>query len=476
MRYKTIVGLEIHAQLMTNTKAFCSCNNEYGNDPNTNVCPICLGMPGALPVLNKSVVDYSIKAGLAFNCDINKDSKMDRKNYFYPDLTKGYQISQQDTPICENGYIEITGDSGEPKKVGLIRIHMEEDTGKSIHTDDEKTLVDYNRAGVPLIEIVTKPEINSGNEAKEFLESLRATLKYIDVSDCKMEEGSLRCDVNVNIVDTETNTRSTIAEIKNLNSFRAVEKAIEFETNRQIAMLENGETEVKSTRRWDDSVEETILMREKLVQEDYRFASEGDLMTVELSDEDIERIRATLPELIAEKKARFMSEYDLNDYDATVLTADRSLSKYYEELAKVNSNYSLVSNWVINELLRRVESEEFTTDEIKFSVSDFNDLLNLVESNKINNNTGKKVFREMFETGKSPNTIVEEQGLLQISDTSFIEEAVDKVLSDNPQSIIDFKAGKDRALGFLVGQVMKATKGKANPQMVNELLSKKMSE
>lgn len=475
MAYETIVGLEIHVQLLTDTKAFCSCTNEYGSEANTNVCPVCLGMPGAIPVLNENVVDYSIKAGLAFNCDINKYSKMDRKNYFYPDLTKGFQISQNEVPICENGYIEIPVGEDGVKQVGLFRIHMEEDTGKSIHTDEENTLLDYNRAGVPLIEIVTKPDMNSGVEARTFLEKLKSTLRYIEVSDCKMEEGSLRCDVNVNVKDTETGERTAITEVKNLNSFRAVEKAIEFEEQRQIEMLKRGESEVKTTRRWDDSIGETVLMREKLTQDDYRYAAEGDVRAIRLTEEQIQAVRDDMPELIDVKKARFISQYSLSDYDATVLTQDRVLSNYYEELAAKNSNYALVSNWVINELLRRIESEEFDASVIKFSIDDFAELLKLIEGNKINNNTGKKVFREMFETGKSASAIVEEQGLMQISDTSFIEEVVTSVLADNPQSIEDFKAGKDRALGFLVGQVMKGTKGKANPQMVNELLLEKLN-
>ena len=474
MGYKTIVGLEIHVELSTKTKAFCSCGNEFGGEPNTRVCPVCLGLPGGLPVLNENVVKYATMAGIAMNCDIEKKSKFDRKNYFYPDLTKGFQITQDDMPICKEGYIEIEGEEG-TKKIGIFQIQMEEDTAKSLHSEDQDTLMDYNRCGVPLIEIVSKPDLSSGKEAKVFLEKLKSTLQYIGISDCKMEEGSLRCDVNVNIVDEETGIKTAITEVKNLNSFRGVEKAVDFEVARHIELLKNNEEEIRTTRRWDDAKNETVLMRVKYTVADYRFAPEGDLPPVVLNDEYIEKIRKELPELPEEKKRRFIEEYNIPEYDAGVLTDSKELSKYYEEVAKHFDDYAMISNWVMTEVLRRVENIE-ESFELPFEASDLAELLKTIKKGSINNNAGKKVLREMFETGKKPLDIIEEKGLVQISDTSAIEEIVDGVLAENPQSIEDFHAGKDRALGFLVGQVMKASKGKANPQIVNKLIVEKLNK
>lgn len=473
MAYKTIVGLEIHVELSTTTKAFCSCKNDFGGEPNTRVCPVCLGLPGGLPVLNENVVKYATMAGIALNCEIQKRSKFDRKNYFYPDLTKGFQITQDDMPICTNGYLEIEGDKG-PKKVGIRQIQMEEDTAKSLHNDTE-TLMDYNRCGVPLIEIVSQPDMSSGKEAREFLEKLKATLRYIGISDCKMEEGSLRCDVNVNIVDESTGRKTAVTEVKNLNSFRGVEKAIDFEVERHKKLLENNENEIRTTRRWDDANNETILMRVKYTVADYRFAPEGDLPPVVLEDDYEEKIRSIMPELPEAKKERFMAEYKIPEYDASVLTSVQDLSDFYEEVVKHFDDYNMASNWVMTEVLRRVDDIE-EAFEIPFESKDLADLLNEIKKGSINNNAGKKVLREMFETGKKPLDIIKEKGLVQISDSSEIEELVDKVLSENPQSIDDFKAGKDRALGFLVGQVMKASRGKANPQIVNEMLVEKLNK
>ncbi|RVU54794.1 Asp-tRNA(Asn)/Glu-tRNA(Gln) amidotransferase subunit GatB [Anaerosphaera multitolerans] len=473
MSYKTIVGLEIHVELSTKTKAFCSCANEFGGEPNTRVCPTCLGLPGGLPVLNENVVNYSIMAGLALNCEIQKVSKFDRKNYFYPDLTKGFQITQDDMPICEEGYLEIEGDEG-LKKVGIFKIQMEEDTGKSLHTETYETLMDYNRCGVPLIEIVSKPEMNSGREARLFLEKLKSTLKYIGVSDVKMEEGSLRCDVNVNVVDETSNRKTQVTEVKNINSFRGVEKAIDFEVQRHIKLLEEDRDEIKTTRRWDDVNNETILMREKYTVADYRFAPEGDLVPVVLSDEWIEKVKERLPELPEAKKNRFIEEYGLAEYDAEVLTSSTQLANYFEEVAEHFEDRNMISNWIMTEVLRRVDNIEDSFD-LPFGPEDFASLLKVIKEGKINNNAGKKVLREMFEKGKNPNEIIEEQGLLQISDSSEIENIVENVLKENTQSIEDYKAGKDRAFGFLVGQVMKASKGKANPKIVNELLREKLN-
>ena len=476
MRYKTIIGLEIHVELMTNTKIFCNCANEFGGEANSHCCPVCLGLPGAIPILNKRVLEFAIKAGTAFNSDISNYIKMDRKNYFYSDLTKGFQISQDDFPICSDGYIELELENGETKKVNLNRIHIEEDTGKQIHTENDETLLDYNRAGVPLIEIVTKPDISSGEEARLFLEKLKATLKYIEVSDCKMEEGSLRCDVNINVVDTEIGQKTKITEIKNLNSFRSVVKAIEFEEERHIELLNKGENTAKETRRWDEMKSETIVMRSKGGASDYRFAVEGDIPPFTIEDSFIKQIQDNMPELPHEKKERFMNEYDLNQYDAGVLTQSKDIATFFEETVKNINDTKLVSNWVMGDVLRRLNEEELEIDSLKFDAKALADLITLVKDGKINNNTGKKVLRDMFETGKDPKEIVKEQGLIQISDTSELEGIVDIILDENEQSIIDYKNGKDRVIGFLVGQIMKKTRGKANPQLVNQLLLKKIKD
>ncbi|ERT60172.1 aspartyl-tRNA(Asn)/glutamyl-tRNA(Gln) amidotransferase subunit B [Peptoniphilus koenoeneniae] len=472
MKYKTIVGLEIHVELSTKTKAFCSCENAYGKEPNTLTCPVCLGLPGGLPVLNENVVKYSVMAGLALNCEIKNHSKFDRKNYFYPDLTKGFQITQDDQAICYDGYIEIEGQEG-PKKVGIYKIQMEEDTGKSLHMEED-TLMDYNRCGVPLIEIVSKPDMNSGAEARMFLENLKSTLVYLGISDCKMEEGSLRCDVNVNVIDTESGKKTKVTEVKNLNSFRGVEKAIDFEVERHIGLLEKGEEELRTTRRWDDANNKTVLMRIKYTVADYRFAPEGDLPPVEISDEYIEEIRRSMPELPKEKSLRFVKEYKLPKYDAEVLTSTIELADYYEKLVEKFDDYNMASNWMMTEVLRRVDLQGDEKFKTPFEVEDLKILLEQIKENKINNNAGKKVLREMFETGKKPLDIIKEKGLIQISDTGEIEKIVDKIISENPQSIEDYKNGKDRALGFLVGQVMKASRGKANPQLANKMILEKL--
>ncbi len=475
LTYKTIIGLEIHNELLTKTKIFCNCINEFGGEPNTHCCPVCIGLPGGLPVINKKVIEYAIKAGIAFNSEIRKDTKMDRKNYLYADLPKGYQISQDNLPICEGGYIEIELDNG-TKKIHLERIHIEEDTGKLTHTGDGDTLIDFNRAGVPLIEIVTKPEMNTPQEAQLFLEKLRTTLKYIGVSDGKMEEGTLRCDVNINVVNEETGEKTNITEIKNLNSFRAAVKSSEYEEKRHIALLKEGKNTIKDTRRWDEVKGETVSMREKGGVDDYRYARDGDFAPIQLEEKWIEEIRDNLPELPHDKKERFIKEYELSPYDAGVLTASRDLALFFEETIKHNNDIKLVSNWIMGDVLRRLNEEEIEIQDSSIAAKSLSDLLNLVKSNKINNNTGKKVLREMFDSGKDPNTIVKEKGLIQISDEGALKEMVGKVLDDNEQSIIDYKEGKDRAIGFLVGQVMKASRGKANPQMVNKMIIELIKE
>lgn len=475
MAYKTIIGLEIHTELMTKTKMFCSCTNAFGGEANTHCCPVCIGLPGALPVINKTAIEYAIRAGIALNCKINTHTRMDRKNYFYSDLVKGYQISQDDIPLCEGGHIEIETEEG-TKKVHLERIHIEEDTGKQTHTTEGDTLIDYNRAGVPLIEIVTKPEMNTPEEARQFLENLRSTLKYIDVSDCKMEEGSLRCDVNINIVDSETGNKTNITEIKNLNSFRGAVKAMEYEEKRHIELLQKGENTVKETRRWDEVKGETISMRAKGTVADYRYAPDGDFAEIVLEDSWVDEIKNNLPELPHHKKERFIKDYDLSEYDAGVLTASKDLATFFEETIKYIDDSKLVSNWIMGDVLRRLKDEEIEIQDTKLTPKSLGDLIKIVKDGKINNNTGKKVLKEIFDTGKEPETIIKEQGLVQISDEGALKEIVSKVLDENEQSIIDYKNGKDRAIGFLVGQIMKASKGKANPQMVNKMLIEMINE
>ncbi|MFM1524604.1 MULTISPECIES: Asp-tRNA(Asn)/Glu-tRNA(Gln) amidotransferase subunit GatB [Helcococcus] len=471
---RTIVGLEIHTELLTKTKMFCSCKNEFGQAPNTLVCPTCLGVVGTFPRINKKALELAIRAGIAFDCDIRQVMKFDRKKYFYPDLTKGFQITQQDEPFAEHGFLEI--ESGEElKKIRIQRIHVEEDTGKSTHTDDGKTLLDFNRAGVPLIEIVTEPDISSAEEARAFLENLRQRLRYIEASDGKMEEGSLRCDVNVNIKDDEGN-RHAIVEVKNLNSFRSVERAIQYEEKRQAENLKNGITSSKETRRWDEASGTTILMRKKDEENDYRFTVESDMPRVSLSDEFIKDIRDNLPELPRAKKERFIREYKLTEYDANVLSKDKELSMYFEDLISKFNEPTLVSSWILTEMMRRLKEYEIEISEVKLSKENFVKLLQLVKDGKVSNNSGKKIFREIFESNEDPEKVMIELGLEQNNDSDFLVNLVNEVLNANPQSIEDFKAGKDRALGFLMGQVMKKSKGKANPQEASKMIKEELEK
>lgn len=472
MTTKTIIGLEIHVELATNTKMFCSCKNEFGAVPNTHVCPVCLGHPGALPVVNKKAVELAITAGLAFNCDIAKDQKMDRKKYFYPDLTKGYQITQFDKPFATNGYIELKNG----KKIGLIEIHMEEDTGKSNHDEENRALMDYNRAGVPLIEIVTKPDINSPDEAREFVETLASTLKFLEISDCIMAQGSMRVDVNINMVDEETGKKTAISEIKNMNSIKSIENALAFEEERHRELLANGESGIKETRRWDDEKLQTIHMRDKLLGNDYRFSVDGDIPEIKLEESFIDNLKNNLPELPSKKEKRYTEEYSLSDYDANLLANDRNLANLFEETNEIVKDPKIVANWILTELSRRLNESEISADQMNLSIENFAKLINLAQDNKVNNNVAKKLLREIFESNEDPEKLAEDRNLLQISDSNFLEEVVDEVLAENPESIEDIKNGKDRAFGYLVGQAMKKTKGKGNPVEINALLKEKIGE
>lgn len=472
MNTKTIIGLEIHVELATKTKMFCGCANEFGAIPNTNVCPVCLGHPGALPVMNKRAVELALTAGMAFNCQIDRNQKMDRKKYFYPDLTKGYQITQYDKPFAKEGYVELSNG----KKIGLIEIHMEEDTGKSNHYEDGKVLMDYNRAGVPLIEIVTKPEMNSPEEAREFVETLASNLRFLGVSDCIMAEGSMRCDVNINIVDLDNNIKTNIAEIKNINSIKAIENALEYEQKRQIELLAKGETGVKETRRWDDELLETVHMRLKETGNDYRFAVDGDIPEIFISEGFIKEIEDNIPELPKDKLQRYINDYKMSEYDASQLANDRELAGLFEKTNHIVNDPKITANWILSELSRRLNETEKSPSTMQLSVENFAKLINLAKDNKINNNVAKKLLRDIFESDEDPEKLAKERNLLQISDSNFLASIVDEVLSENKESIEDIKNGKDRAFGYLVGQAMKKTKGKGNPQEINALLKEKIGE
>ncbi|EJO5347709.1 Asp-tRNA(Asn)/Glu-tRNA(Gln) amidotransferase subunit GatB [Clostridium botulinum] len=475
MDFEAVIGLEVHAELSTNTKIYCGCTTEFGGQPNTHVCPICLGLPGALPQLNKRVVEYGIKAGLALNCSINKVCKMDRKNYFYPDCPKNYQITQDEVPICRDGYIQIELENGEKKKIGIERIHMEEDAGKLLHTN-AGTLVDYNRAGVPLIEIVSKPDIRTPEEATKYLEKLKSILSSIEVSDCKMEQGSLRCDGNISVRPLGSEEFGVRSEIKNMNSFKALEKALSYEYDRHVEAVTNGETLEQETRRWDESNLVTVSMRSKEKANDYRYFPEGDLVTLNISDEWIEEVRKTIPELPYEKAERFVNEFKIPKYDAGVLTLTMDMAKFFEETAIKSEDPKAASNWLMGDISRLMNEKNMEVRDLKFNPEQLSELIKLINGGTISNNIGKKVLADMFKSGKNPKDIVEEKGLVQNNDEGVILEVVKKVIDNNPQSIEDFKNGKKRALGFLVGLVMKETKGKANPQIVNKLVNEEANK
>ena len=474
--YEEIIGLEVHAELSTKTKIFCSCPTEFGADVNTHICPICTAMPGALPVLNEKVVEYAVKAGLATNCTISQDSKNDRKNYFYPDLPKSYQISQFDKPLCNNGYIEIEDDLGNPKKIRILRIHIEEDAGKLNHDDfTGETLVDLNRSGVPLIEIVSEPDIRSAGEADRYLKKLKSILQYIDVSDCKMQEGSFRADVNVS-VHKKGEPFGNRCEMKNMNSFKSIQRAIEYEKQRQIAEVEKGNIIEQETLRWDDVAGRTFQMRTKENSQDYRYFPEPDLVAIKLSDEYINKIKEELPELPESRKARYMKELRLSEKDANFLTSSKALSDIFEKAGEICKNYKGVCNWLNSDISRILNEKEMEPEEIPFTADQLAEMVEIIDNGEISTKIGKQVIEELFENPRSPKKIVEEKGWIQISDEGAIKQVVLKILEANPQSITDYKAGKDRALGFLVGQAMKETKGKANPQMLNKIFLNELNK
>ena len=474
--YEVIIGLEVHAELSTKTKIFCSCKTEFGAEPNTHICPVCMALPGALPVLNEKVVEYAVKAGLATNCSISKDSRNDRKNYFYPDLPKSYQISQADKPLCNNGYIEIEDDNGNTKKVRILRIHIEEDAGKLNHNEfGGGSLVDLNRAGVPLIEIVSEPDIRSEAEADRYLKKLKSILRYIDVSDCKMQEGSLRADVNVS-VHKKGEPFGTRTEMKNMNSFKSISRAIEYEKNRQIDELERGNTITQETLRWDDLEGRTFSMRNKEDAQDYRYFPEPDLGVIKLSDEYIENIRKELPEMPESRKERYINELGLSEKDSNNITSSKFLSDLFEKAGEISENYKAVCNWINSDIARIVNEKEIEPEQIPFTPEELAELVQLIDKGTISSSIAKKVLDELFENPRKPSQIIEEKGWIQISDEGQIKEVVLKILAENEQSVIDYKAGKDRALGFLVGQAMKQTKGKANPKMLNQMFLEELNK
>lgn len=473
MKYEAVIGLEVHAQMLTESKMFCGCPTKFGAEPNTQTCQICIGMPGVLPVMNKRALEFTIRTGLAMNCKISSYSRFARKNYFYPDLPKGYQISQYELPICEHGYIEIVVD-GVKRRIGITRVHMEEDAGKNIHEGGSYSFVDLNRAGVPLMEIVSEPDIRSPREASKYMKKLRTILRYLGVCDGNMEQGSLRCDTNVSVRPVGQKEYGTRTEVKNINSFRFVEKALEYEIKRQISVVEEGGRVVQETRLWDSTRGITESMRGKEEAHDYRYFPEPDLVPIMAEQEWIAEIRSYLPELPDVKRERFISEYGLPEYDADLLTSERATADWFEDTVKAGASPKSVSNWMMGELMKLLNEENKSVDECPLKPFQLAEMIKLIDKGTISGKIAKTVFEEMYKTGRNAEEIVREKGLTQISDISAIEKAIDDIIAEHPTEAERFKAGDEKLIGFFVGRVMKATKGKANPQMVNEILKKKL--
>ena len=468
--YETVIGLEVHVELATKTKIFCGCSTAFGGRPNSHTCPVCTGMPGSLPVLNKRVLEHAVAVGLATNCAITRYCKFDRKNYFYPDNPQNYQISQLYLPICRNGYVEIETEQG-AKKIGIHEIHMEEDAGKLIHDEwEDCTLVDYNRSGVPLIEIVSEPDMRSAEEVIAYLEKLRLIIQYLGASDCKLQEGSMRADVNLSVREVGTEVFGTRTEMKNLNSFRSIARAIEGERNRQIDLLEAGEKVVQETRRWDDAKETSYAMRSKEDAQDYRYFPDPDLTPISISDEFLEEIRGRQPEFRTEKMKRYRETFELPDYDIEIITGSKHMADIFESTVALGAQPKKVSNWLMGETLRIVKERDLAPEDITFSPAHLAKLIALTDSKAINSTVAKEVFEVMFAEDVDPETYVEEKGLKMVSDEGALRKTVEEVIAANPQSVEDYRNGKDRAIGFLVGQTMKAMKGKADPASVNKLL------
>jgi aspartyl-tRNA(Asn)/glutamyl-tRNA(Gln) amidotransferase subunit B len=479
MKYETVIGLEVHAQLLTDSKIFCGCSTRFGVAPNHNTCPVCAGFPGALPVLNKKVVEFALRAGLAMHCKIAGYSRLARKNYFYPDLPKGYQISQYELPICSNGHIDINVE-GAIKRVRLTRIHIEEDAGKNIHDAfDDSSLIDLNRAGVPLLEIVSEPDIHNAAETVSYLKSLRAILRYLEVCDGNMEEGSFRCDANISVRTIGTEPLGTKVEIKNLNSFKAIEKALHYETERQIDTLSEGGILLQETRLWDDNNEQTRSMRSKESAHDYRYFPEPDLLPINLDEAWTQKLCGALPELPDARKARFISQYGLPPYDAELLTSRRDIADYLEAAISICPNAKALSNWIMGDLFRvlkeRKLDEQLRIDNWPLQPSQLGELVQFIDQGKISGKIAKVIFGALLDTNQSPQVVITQRGLEQVSDPESLERSIDQVLTHHPKQVAAYRGGNDKIFGFLMGQVMKASQGKANPQKVNELLKAKLS-
>ena len=475
MKWEAVIGLEVHAQMLTDTKIFCGCSTRFGSEPNTQTCQICIGMPGVLPVLNRKALEFAVRTGLATNCSVSKYSRFARKNYFYPDLPKGYQISQYEHPICERGNIEIVVD-GEVKRIGITRIHLEEDAGKNIHEGTGGySFVDLNRTGVPLMEIVSEPDIRSPKEAVEYMKKLRSIVRYLGVCDGNLEEGSFRCDANVSVRPFGLKEFGTRAEVKNINSFRYVEKAIEYEIKRQIRVIEDGGKVVQETRLWDAGKGITESMRSKEEAHDYRYFPDPDLVPIMVDQQWVDEIKASLPELPDAKRHRFVTDYGLPEHDAELLTSERTTAKWFEEAVRAGAQAKTVSNWMMGDLMKLLNEENKSIDACPIRPAQLAGMLQLIDKEVISGKIAKTVFDEMYKTGKDAEIIVKENGLVQISDFSEIEKVVNEIIARSPKEAERFKAGDEKLLGFFVGQAMKATKGKANPQMLNDLLKKKLS-